>query len=38
MDYHRLNEIINKNRYVLSFILELHDRIHEVKWFTTLNL
>jgi hypothetical protein len=38
IDYHRLNEIIVKNRYILSLILELHDRIHEVKWFTTLDL
>jgi hypothetical protein len=38
MDYRRLNEIIIKNRYILSLILKLYDRIREAKWFTTLDL
>jgi hypothetical protein len=38
MDYHQLNEITIKNQYILSLILELHDRIYEVKWFITLDL
>jgi hypothetical protein len=38
VDYHHLNEIIIKNQYVLLLILELHNRIHEAKWFITLDL
>jgi hypothetical protein len=38
VDYHRLNKIIIKNRYILPLILELYDRIRGVKWFITLDL
>jgi hypothetical protein len=38
VDYRRLNEITVKNRYTLSLIHKMQDRIKRAKWFTKLNL
>jgi hypothetical protein len=38
VDYRKLNEITIKNRYILSLIYEMQNRIREVKYFIRLNL
>ncbi len=38
VDYRKLNDITIKNRYSLSNISELQNRLSEVKYFTKLNL
>ena len=38
IDYRQLNEITVKDRTPLPLITEMKDRLHEAKWFTTLDL
>ena len=38
IDYHQLNDIINKNRYPLPLILIFKDKLYKKKWFTKLDL
>ena len=38
VDYRKLNNIIIKNRHLLSNINELQNRLFEIKYFTKLNL
>ena len=38
VDYRELNKIIVKNRYLLSLINKILDRLNEIKYFIKLNL
>ena len=38
INYRELNNITVKNIYLLLLILNLQDRLQEVKWFTKLNI
>ena len=37
-DYQKLNEIMVKNSYLLPLVSNMLTRLHDVEWFTTLDL
>ena len=37
-DYQKLNEITVKNSYPLPLVSDVLTRLHDVEWFTTLDL
>ena len=37
-DYWKLNEIMIKNSYPLLLVSDVLTRLHDVEWFTTLDL
>ncbi len=38
VDYKAFNNIIIKNSYLLSFIVELQDKLQEAQWFMKFNI
>ena len=37
-DYQKLNEIMIKNSYPLPLVSDMLTRLHDMEWFTTLDL